>query len=574
MMSSSGYADDLASSAVRRGAATIVMDGTGKSRGGRAQNRVVMAMAVMFGIYAALGGRLVHLALQDEPEPSVPAARVTASRPDLVDRNGEVLATDIKTASLFAEPRRIVDIDEAIEKLSTVLPDLNYQQTYRRLDSDAGFVWLRRQLSPRQQADILALGVPGLGFRTEKRRFYPGGPTASHILGLVNIDNKGIAGIEKFVDDQGLADLQATGLAVEGHLEPVKLSIDLRVQHIIRDELVQALDRYQAIAAGAVVLNANTGEVVGMASVPDYDPNNPVNALDKDRLNRMSAGVFEMGSTFKIFTTAMGLDSGLVSINDSFDATRPIRIGGFTINDFHGKRRVLSVPEIFIYSSNIGTAKMADVVGIEGHRAFLEKIGLLGRMSTELPEVALPTEPKEWKKINSITISYGHGVATTPLQTAVAAAAMLNGGKLIPPTFLPRSEAEADEIAKQVISPKTSAQMRYLFRLNSEKGSGRRAEVEGYYVGGKTGTAEKVVNGRYSKNVRFNAFIAGFPVDDPEYIVLVFVDEPKPERDGIGATAGLNAAPMVRNIIRRSAPLLGVKPEFGQESDALLISQQ
>ncbi|WP_292900220.1 MULTISPECIES: peptidoglycan D,D-transpeptidase FtsI family protein [unclassified Nitratireductor] len=573
-MSSSGYADDLASSAVRRGAATIVMDGTAKSRGGRAQNRVVMAMAVMFGIYAALGGRLVHLALQDEPEPSVPAARVTASRPDLVDRNGEVLATDIKTASLFAEPRRIVDIDEAIEKLSTVLPDLNYQQTYRRLDSDAGFVWLRRQLSPRQQADILALGVPGLGFRTEKRRFYPGGPTASHILGLVNIDNKGIAGIEKFVDDQGLADLQATGLAVEGHLEPVKLSIDLRVQHIIRDELVQALDRYQAIAAGAVVLNANTGEVVGMASVPDYDPNNPVNALDKDRLNRMSAGVFEMGSTFKIFTTAMGLDSGLVSINDSFDATRPIRIGGFTINDFHGKRRVLSVPEIFIYSSNIGTAKMADVVGIEGHRAFLEKIGLLGRMSTELPEVALPTEPKEWKKINSITISYGHGVATTPLQTAVAAAAMLNGGKLIPPTFLPRSEAEANEIAEQVISPKTSAQMRYLFRLNSEKGSGRRAEVEGYYVGGKTGTAEKVVNGRYSKNVRFNAFIAGFPVDDPEYIVLVFVDEPKPEREGIGATAGLNAAPMVRNIIRRSAPLLGVKPEFGQESDALLISQQ
>ncbi|EIM71993.1 penicillin-binding protein, transpeptidase [Nitratireductor aquibiodomus RA22] len=270
----------------------------------------------------------------------------------------------------------------------------------------------------------------------------------------------------------------------------------------------------------------------------------------------------------------MGLDSGLVSINDSFDATRPIRIGGFTINDFHGKRRVLSVPEIFIYSSNIGTAKMADVVGIEGHREFLKKIGLLGRMSTELPEVALPTEPKEWKKINSVTISYGHGMATTPLQTAVAAAAMLNGGRLIPPTFLPRSEAEATEIATQVISPKTSAQMRYLFRLNSEKGSGRRAEVEGYYVGGKTGTAEKVVNGRYSNNVRFNAFIAGFPVDDPEYVVLVFIDEPKPEREGIGATAGLNAAPMVRNIIRRSAPLLGVKPEFGQESDALLISQQ
>ncbi|MCR4266055.1 penicillin-binding protein 2 [Nitratireductor sp. ZSWI3] len=563
--------------AVRTGAATIVMDGARKARGGRAQNRVIMAMAVVFGVYAAIGGRLVQLAIQDEPEARVPAARITASRPDLVDRNGEVLATDIKTASLFAEPRRIVDIDEAIEKLSTVLPDLNYEQTYRRLDSDAGFVWLRRQLTPRQQADILALGVPGLGFRAEKRRFYPGGPTASHILGLVNIDNKGIAGIEKFVDDQGLADLQATGLAVEGHLEPVRLSIDLRVQHVIRDELAQAMERYRAVAAGAVMVNAHTGEILGMASLPDYDPNNPVNALDKDRLNRASAGVFEMGSTFKLFTTAMALDSGRVKITDSFDATRPIRIGGFTINDFHGKRRVLSVPEIFIYSSNIGTAKMADAVGIEGHRAFLKKVGLLDRLKTELPEVAMPTEPKEWKKINSITIAYGHGVATTPLQTAMAAVAMVNGGKLFPPTFLPRSQAEADEIAEQVISPKTSAQVRYLFRRNVEKGtggSGSRADVEGYFVGGKTGTAEKVVNGRYSNSSRFNAFIGAFPADNPDYVVLVFIDEPKPEREGIGATAGLNAAPMVGNIIRRTAALLGVKPEFSHESGALLVSQQ
>nr|WP_240532748.1 penicillin-binding protein 2 [Nitratireductor indicus] len=553
------------------------MDGAGKARGGRAQNRVIMAMALIFSIYGAIGGRLVYLATQEEPEATVPAARITASRPDLVDRNGEVLATDIKTASLFAEPRRIVDVDEAIEKLATVLPDLDYEQTYRRLDSDAGFVWLRRQLSPRQQAEIMALGIPGLGFRTEKRRFYPGGPTASHIVGLVNIDNKGIAGMEKFVDDQGLADLQATGLAVAGHMEPVRLSIDLRVQHVIRDELAQAMQRYKAVAAGAIMLNARTGEVMGMASLPDYDPNNPVNALEKDRLNRVSAGVFEMGSTFKLFTTAMALDSGLVKITDRFDATRPIRIGGFTINDFHGKRRVLSVPEIFIYSSNIGTAKMADVVGIEGHRNFLKKIGLLTRTPTELPEVAMPTEPKEWKKINSVTISYGHGVATTPLQTAMAAVAMVNGGKLIPPTFLPRSEAEANEIATQVISPKTSSQIRYLFRYNVEKGtggSGSRADVEGYFVGGKTGTAEKVINGRYSNSVRFNAFIGAFPADNPDYVVLTFVDEPKPEREGIGATAGLNAAPMVGNIIRRTATLLGVKPEFSHESKALLVSQQ
>jgi len=540
----------------------------------RSRSRILLAMGVVFAVYGAIGGRLVQLGMTGEPVVALPQTRPTASRPDILDRNGQVLATDIKTASLFAEPRRIVDIDEAIEKLQTVLPDLDYTQTYRKLDSQAGFVWLRRQLSPRQQADILALGIPGLGFRTEKRRFYPGGSTASHILGLVNIDNKGIAGMEKYIDDQGLADLQALGLAGPDTLEPVRLSIDLRAQHVLHDELADALERYHAVAAAGAVINARTGEIVAMASLPDYDPNNPFNALEKDRLNRVSAGVFEMGSTFKLFTTAMALDSGKVGLNSSFDASKPMRIGGFTINDFHGKRRVLTVPEIFIYSSNIGTAKMAEVIGVEGHRAFLKKAGLLDRMQTELPEVATPTEPKEWKRLHSITISYGHGVATTPLQTAVAAAAMVNGGKLFPPTFLPRTEDEAMQVATQVISPETSAKIRYLFRLNVEKGSGSRAEAQGYYVGGKTGTAEKVVNGRYSNNKRFNAFIAAFPSNDPEYIVAIVVDEPEPERPGIGATSGLNAAPVAGNVIRRTAALLGVEPDFSHESGALLVSYQ
>ncbi|WP_411956266.1 peptidoglycan D,D-transpeptidase FtsI family protein [Arvimicrobium flavum] len=556
------------------GAEAIVMEGARKTSGGRPKNRVLMTMAVFFGIYAAIGGRLVYLGVLSPEEGRGPAARVTAARPDIVDRNGEVLATDINTASLFAEPRRIVDADEAIEKLSTVLPDLDVEQTYNKLKSGTGFVWLKRQLSPRQQADIMALGIPGVGFRTEKRRFYPGGETASHILGLVNIDNQGIAGLEKYVDGQGLADLQASGLALERDLKPVKLSIDLRVQHIVRDEIVAALDRYHAIAAGAVVLNAKTGEVVAMASVPDFDPNNPHNAHDKDRLNRMSAGVYEMGSTIKSFTTAMALDSGKVTLQSTFDATRPITIGRQTIRDFHGKGRVLTVPEVFIYSSNIGSAREADVVGIEGHREFLHRIGLLERMTTELPEVARPTEPKVWKKVHSITASFGHGFTTTPLQTAVAAAALMNGGYLMQATFLPRTVEEAVAGATKVVNEKTSADMRYLYRLNAEKGSGKRAEVPGYRVGGKTGTAEKVVNGRYSTDKRFNAFLAAFPMDDPQYIVLSIVDEPKPEKPGLPATSGMNAAPIVANIIRRSASMLGVKPEFGHENEATVASYE
>lgn len=552
----------------------IVIEARAKSKGNRGRSRIAMTMAVFFSVYAVIGGRLVWLGMQ-EPEVGGPGpSRVTASRPDIVDRNGEVLATDINTASLFAEPRRIVDADEALEKLLTVLPDLNIEQTYNRLKSNAGFMWLRRQLSPRQQQAIMQLGIPGIGFRTEKRRFYPGGPTAAHIVGLVNVDNKGIAGMEKYVDDQGLADLQATGLAIARDLEPVRLSIDLRVQHIVHDELAQAMERYKAIAAGAAVVNARTGEILAMASMPDYDPNNPFNAHEKDRLNRMSAGVYEMGSTIKGFTVAMALDAGTATLNSRFDATRPIQIARHTIRDFHGKGRVLTVPEVFIYSSNIGTARMAETLSPQDHRAFLHRIGLLDRISTELPEVARPTEPSEWKRINQITISFGHGMATTPLQTAMSAAAMLNGGILFQPTFLPRSQEQAMMVGKQVIQPKTSEMMRYLFRLNVESGSGRRAEVPGYFVGGKTGTAEKVVNGRYVSGKRFNAFVAGFPANDPDYVVVVIVDEPQPEKPGMGATAGLNSAPMAGNIIRRSASLLGVKPDFGQEAQALLVSTQ
>lgn len=538
------------------------------------RGRVIIAIGCFVAVYAVIGARLVQYGVteMEHGQSYGSVDRIMAARPDLVDRNGAILASDIRVASLFGEPRRIIDADEAVEALSSVLPNVDYKEWHRKLSSGAGFVWLRREITPKQQADVMSLGIPGIDFRNETRRFYPGGATAAHILGLVNIDNAGISGIEKYIDDQGVGALQDLGLDSAEALQPVELSIDNGVQHIVRDELVQAMDRYSAIAAGAVVLNAKTGEVIAMSSVPDYDPNNPFNAADKDRLNRMSAGTYEMGSTFKAFTTAMALDSGKVNLGSRFDASKPIKIARFTISDFHGKHRVLSVPEIFIYSSNIGTAKMADVVGTDGHRAFLKRMGLLDRVNTELPETARPLEPKEWKKLNSITISFGHGVTTTPLQTAVAAAALVNGGKLIDPTFLPRTEEQANEIARQVIQPKTSAEMRYLFRLNVEKGSGRNAEVDGFFVGGKTGTAEKVVNGKYSSSKRFNAFLAAFPMDDPQYVVLTIIDEPKPEEGKSGATAGSNAAPMVGSIIRRSAALLGVEPNFVGDREALQVS--
>lgn len=538
----------------------------------QARRRILIVIGGCALVYAMIGVRLAqygfHPRLTTGTTIANPAA--LASRPDIVDRNGELLATDLRMVSLYAEPRKVIDADEAIEGLSSVIPMLDVRDVHRKLQSDTGFQWLSRQLTPRQQSDILALGIPGIGFRPEKRRFYPGGPTAAHILGHVDVDNYGLAGMERYIDKQGLSDLRAAGLTNE-QLAPVKLSIDIRVQNIVHDVISRAMVDYKAEAAGAVVLDANTGEVLAMASVPDYDPNQPSRDLpdgrpdkeyEKGWFNRMSNATFEMGSTFKSFTLAMGLDAGVVNLKSVVDATKPLRMARFTIHDDHAQRRPLTVPEVFQYSSNIGTAAIATKVEIQDHKAFLTRLGLLSKMTTELPEVATPVQPRVWKAINQVTISFGHGVATTPLQTAVAGAALINGGRLVPPTFLMRTKEQADAIGVPVIKSETSADMRFLFEWNGVKGSGRNALVPGYNIGGKTGTADKVIDGRYAKNLNFNAFLAGFPIKSPRYIVLTIIDAPLTGERG-GRTAAFTAAPMAKAIIARSAALLGVSADFG-----------
>jgi cell division protein FtsI (penicillin-binding protein 3) len=538
------------------------------------RGRIRLAIGAFALAYLVLVGRLVMFGLMPATAGNGAdgAATVATGRPDLLDRNGEVLATDIKMASLFAEPRNIIDPDEATELITSVLPDLDAAATRKKLSGDNGFVWLKREITPAQQAAVHALGIPGVGFLRENKRFYPGGPSAAHIMGLVNIDNQGIAGIEKYVDDHGLRDLHTAGFARDDSLEPVRLSIDARVQHILRDELSASIERYHAVAATGIILNVHTGEVLAMASLPDYDPNDPVDAQKPDRLNRMSAGVYELGSVFKSFTFAMALDSGKWTLNDRVDATHGLRVGHFTIDDFHAKHRVLTLPEVFIYSSNVGAARMALRVGADGQRAYFDRLGLLRKPKIELPEVAPPMIPSRWSDLTTITAAFGHGIAVTPLQVAVADAALVNGGKLIPPTLMPRTREEADKLAVQVVKPETSAQLRYLFKLNVEKGSGTKAAVPGYLVGGKTGTAEKVEGGRYSATKRLNSFLAAFPMDDPQYAVLVVIDEPKPEKAGAGATAAMNAAPTVSAVIRRAAALLGVKPRTTGENGAVLVS--
>ena len=566
---------------ISEGSAPIALDGGRKARGNLTKARIRWVIAALAIVFAVVAGKLIQLGtvVVDSTIEGRERDLITASRPAILDRNGLEMAVDIRVPSLFAEPRRIIDVDEAVEALRSVMPDLDETWLRNRLSGEKGFVWVRRELSPAQQERIFNLGIPGLDFVTESKRFYPSGEEASHILGAVNIDNQGIAGIEKHMDGEDVALLQSIGLARGNELSPVNLSIDLRVQHIMYEQLVDSLTRYKAVAAAGVMLDVRTGEVIAMVSLPDFDPNEPMTAFEpvngkKDqRFNRVTSGIFELGSTFKTITLAGALDSGLVKITDTFDARFGVRFGRFTIDDFHGKHRVLTLPEVYKYSSNIGTIKTMQQWGKDNFRAFLTKLGFDKRVPFELPEMRNPNVPEKFSEIVAATAAFGHGLSISPLHMAMATAAFVNDGYMVAPTIYKRSEAEAKALYRPVISPHTSAYMRYLMRLNALEGSGTHMDkaAAGFRAGGKTGTAEKVVNGRYSSGLNLNVFTSAFPLEDPRYAMVIIVDEPQRENEQSGVTAGWNAGEVTGRIIQRAAPMLGVSPDFSETIDASLV---
>lgn len=560
--------DVVAAPQPARGSRTAWLRDIFRMSGEKSEPRVGLVILGFSALFLAISGRLVMLGAF--PNEQVGLRRATsnatsAARPDITDRNGIQLATDVRTVSVFAEPRKILDKDEATELLTAVLPDLNAKELRDKLGTKKGFVWVKREITPRQQAEVHRLGIPGVGFVPENKRVYPNGPAAAHVLGFANVDNVGIAGIEKYIDSQGLQDLNGAGLAIQASdLKPVALSIDLRVQHLLRDELMKGMEKYRAIAAAGAIMDVNTGEMIASVSLPDFDPSNPVDAHEKDRINRINVGVYEMGSTFKALTVAMALDSGRANINSSYStAGGMMRFGRQVIKEYHGTGRTLTVPEVFVHSSNMGSIKMALSVGVEGHKAFLRKMAQLDRMQTELPESAAPIVPQRWGEINTATIAFGHGLAVAPIQALAAVGALVNGGHLMTPTFLKRSEEEAKKSAVRVIKPETSEAMRFVMRMNGEKGSARKADVPGYFVGGKTGTAEKVINGRYAKNKNFTTFTAIVPADKPRYVFLAIYDEPKGYAESGGySTAAWNAGITTGKLIERAAPILGLPPRF------------
>ncbi|MBL6941438.1 MAG: penicillin-binding protein 2 [Rhodospirillales bacterium] len=544
---------------------TVRLEGNYKQALETGRNRLLVTGVMFMIAFVAIAVRLVDLtAFGPGGEPrishSIPSPAVTAGRADIFDRNGTVLATSLPTASLFADPQDIMDAEEAAEKLATVFPDINRNELLLKLKSNSRFVWINRNLTPNQQYAVNRLGIPGVSFQHGERRVYPHGREAAHVLGLTDVDGNGIAGVEKYF-----------AASLNKGAEPLQLSIDLRIQAMLRQELTAAVSEFQAIGAAGIVLDVQTGEIISMVSLPDFDPNIPDSMIGTVAFNRATKGVYEMGSTFKLFTTAMALDSGTVSIDDGYDASEPIKIARFTISDYHGKNRWLSVPEILVYSSNIGSAKMAMDVGAKAQKFYLDQLGLLHQSTVELPEIGLPQYPARWGDISTMTISYGHGVSVSPLQLADGVAALVNGGIRLPVTLL-KHRGTKPPAGIRVLSEQTSKQMRALMRLVVTSGTGKNAAAPGYLVGGKTGTADKQVNGRYAEKSLISSFVGTFPVDKPRFVILAMLDEPKGTKRTFNyATGGWVAAPVVGHMVSRIAALLGILPRGGDLPDDIKI---
>lgn len=526
---------------------------------GRARMLVTACMVVF--AFSAISLKLVDATvLADGAEPRANRVASTevasAGRADIVDRNGQVLATSLVVWGLHADPALVTkalptkaDIEDAAAKLRSVFPDLDHAELVGKLTSDKRFVYIKRGLTPQQKQMAHRLGLPGLSFEREVRRIYPMGNLTSHLVGFTGIDNAGLMGIEQKFD-----------VRLRTDPKPLQLSVDVRLQHILKREVAKQVVEFNAIGAAGMIYDVHNGEVLAMTSLPDFDPQDPVGLDENTRFNKNTLGVYEMGSTFKIFNSAMALDTGKVRLGDSFDATKAIMYGRHKIDDYHGKYRWMTVAEIFQHSSNIGSVRMALTAGIPAQQAFMDRVGLTKTSPVELPEVSRPLTPHPWREINAMTISFGHGLSVSPMNTVAAAAATVNGGVMHQSTILKRAPGE--EIpGHRVVSEKTSQAMRKLFRLVVAEGTGKSADVPGYFVGGKTGTADKQKGRGYSQNARLSSFVGAFPMQDPRYIVFVMVDEPKGNKKSYGyATAGWVAAPAIGRIVRQIAPILGVPP--------------
>lgn len=537
----------------------------------RAEGRLLVLGVLFICAFTMVGARMALLASTEptEPRASAAGADIQALRADIVDRHGRVLATNLETFSLYAQPPQMVDPEHAATELARIFPDLDRERLVKDFTGTRKFLWIKRRLSPEQKQAVHDIGDPGLLFGPRDMRLYPNGTLAAHVLGGAGFGREGVhaaevigvAGVERQFDEK-LRDPARAG-------EPLELSLDLTIQAATEEVLSGGMRMLNAKGAAAVLMDVHTGEVISIASLPDFDPNDrPVAPTegrpdDSPLFNRVVQGVYELGSTFKVFTVAQALELGMVNPETIVNTQSPMTWGRHRISDFRNYGPELSVSKVIEKSSNVGTARLAIDIGAERQRAFLGQLGLLEVTGLEMVESrgGKPLLPPRWSELSTMTISYGHGMSATPLHLAAAYATMVNGGTRVSPTLLKQS---GPQYGPRVISEKTSAQMRRMLRLTVSQGTASFGEVKGYAVGGKTGSADKPrIDGRgYEKEKVLATFAATFPSHDPKYVLIVTLDEAvetsgsEPRR-----TAGWTAVPVAAEVIRRVAPLLGLRPE-------------
>ncbi len=542
----------------------------------KAETRLLLLGVAFILGFTTVAGRMALMAgaMPVEPRAGDNAAPIQAQRADIVDRNGAVLATNMVTASLYAQPMDMIDPDRAAVELARIFPGLDPEALKSRFTDGRKFAWIRRTISPEQRQAVQDLGEPGLLFGPREMRLYPNGAVAAHILGGASFGREGVhaaevigvAGVER-AEDARLRDPFAAQ-------EPLRLSIDLEAQVAMEEVLEQGMAEMGAKGAVGILMEADTGQIRAMASLPDFDPNlrpplpTSGDPADSPLFNRAAQGRYELGSTFKIFAVAEGLERGSITPQTLIDTKGPMKWGRFTIRDFHDYGPRLTVEEVIVKSSNIGAARIAMMFGGEAQREFLGRLGLLDLLPVELSEAtrAAPLLPARWSELTTMTISYGHGLAVSPLHLAAAYATVANGGLRVSPSIL-ESDARPTE-ADRVISEVTSLQARSMLRQVVVRGTARQADVPGYEVGGKTGTADKpTATGGYARDKTIGTFAGVFPASDPKYVMVIALDEPSFSINGQSLrTAGWTAAPVFARALRRIAPVIGLRPEHGAGS--------
>jgi len=535
----------------------------------RAQGRLLVLGIMFICIFAVITVRIGLLSASEpiEPRSQRAGASIIAQRADIVDRRGRILATNMETHSLYVETAHLVDAQGTAQALAQVFPDLDADRLFKAFTGKRKFLWIKKKLSPEQMQAAHDIGDPGLRFGPREMRLYPNGNLAAHILGGASFGREGVhaaevvgvAGVEKSFDER-LRDPAKSGA-------PLQLSIDLSVQAAVEQVLYGGMQLLNAKGAAAILMDVHTGEVLSLASLPDFDPNNrpslpaKLKAADSPLFNRALQGVYELGSTFKIFAVSQALQMGMLTPETIIDIRGPIRWGKFRIKDYHNYGAKLSVFDVITKSSNIGAARIAQMIGAEEQKRFLASLGFLAPIPIEMPEASggRPLVPSKWTELSTMTISYGHGLSATPLHLAVGYAAIANGGYKVTPTLVPNPAVEKGE---RVISETVSKQAVDMLRSVVTDGTASFGEVAGYAVAGKTGTADKPnPQGAYHEEKVISTFASIFPANDPKYVLVVSLDEPE-DRTGSEPrrTAGWTAVPVAAEIIGRIAPLLGMRP--------------